>query len=133
MRVTILILDKLKQSVIVIGRQKAGRIYQVWPGGGLESSETLEAAALREVAEELDINLSTQQLTLLESSAEGAVFLAETDLAVGKLAISGEEKERSSRDNVYSPYWLSLDQLASLDVFPKIHVRAIKSKIRELK
>lgn len=53
----IIIIDN---KLIVIKRVKPERIYYVFPGGGLEPNETPEECVMREVFEEIGINIGVK-------------------------------------------------------------------------
>ena len=49
-------------SVALIERIRDGQTYYVFPGGTIEDSETVEAAALREAYEELSVHVQLHSL-----------------------------------------------------------------------
>jgi len=49
-------------AVALIKRRRDGRTYYVFPGGGMESGETPEVAAIREIHEELGLNVEIDRL-----------------------------------------------------------------------
>jgi mutator protein MutT len=49
-------------NVALIQRQRDGRLYHVFPGGGIEAGETPEQAVVREVQEELGLEVCVERL-----------------------------------------------------------------------
>jgi 8-oxo-dGTP diphosphatase len=49
-------------KVALIRRERAGRIYYLFPGGGAEGDETPEQAAVREAREELGLTVALTRL-----------------------------------------------------------------------
>ena len=56
---TIILLDG---KVAVIKRTRSGKVYYVFPGGGIEENETPEEAAIRETHEELGVTVEIDRL-----------------------------------------------------------------------
>jgi hypothetical protein len=96
----------------MIERYVRGHRYLSVPGGRLEAGESPEQAALREIEEELGL-----QVTLsgrLPDYDGQAYFLAVVPEEV-KLRMSGPEVRHSNRNNRYTPRWVDA---ATLDGLP---------------
>lgn len=119
MRATVLLLDNTQQHVIVIERYKCGAHYQVFPGGCIEAGETPRQAALRELSEELAIQVPAEAIRAEMQQEDGWLFLIQSQESVGPLAIHGEEAERSTPENRYLPKWFSFEEIAELTIFPE--------------
>lgn len=120
MRASVVLLDKNSQFIVLIKRVKLGRTYYVLPGGTVESGESFQQAAIREIKEELNISLSDTMLKSSQTCEDGYVFLAQTDVEVSPLQIFGEELGRVSQDNHYQPLWLSLSKAKNMTFYPEI-------------
>ncbi len=96
----------------MIERYVRGHRYLSVPGGRMEPGETPEETAIREIEEELGL-----QITLagrLPDHDGQAYFLAVVPEEV-KLRMSGPEMKHSSRNNRYTPRWVDA---ATLDGLP---------------
>lgn len=101
--------------VLVVERTRLGRPdYFVFPGGGIKPDESPEAAVLRELKEEVNLDGRNPQLlfTLNNDGREELYFLIEE--FSGEPETSGEERERMREDNLYIPRWIPKRELAGL-------------------
>ncbi|MGT2828590.1 NUDIX domain-containing protein [Streptococcus hillyeri] len=120
MRASVILLDKTGQFIVLIKRIKPDKTYLVFPGGGIEAGETPRQAALRELSEELAIQVPSEAIRAEMQQQDGWLFLIQSQESVGPLAIHGEEAERSTPKNQYLPHWISLEEMAELSIFPEI-------------
>ena len=108
MRASMFVIDKTGDYVVIIKRYKDGREYYVVPGGKVVVGESVQHAAIREISEELDLNINESEIIGSLNGDDNVFFFAKTGYKQGGLSIHGEEKSRSNLDNVYQPIWLSL-------------------------
>lgn len=117
MRARVIIYNPDLTAILLIHRQKKQRNYWVVPGGGAKRSETPRETAIREINEELQIELTPAQLRQLFVIDDEYFFL--TDYRQKAVSdISGEEKERSTSTNVYRPAWVTLSELLKINLMP---------------
>lgn len=117
MRARVIIYNPDLTAILLIHRQKKQRNFWVVPGGGAKRSETPRETAIREINEELQIELTPAQLRQLFVIDDEYFFL--TDYRQKAVPdISGEEKERSTSTNVYRPAWVSLSELLKINLMP---------------
>lgn len=117
MRARVIIYNPDLTAILLIHRQKKQRNYWVVPGGGAKRSETPRETAIREINEELQIELTPAQLRQLFVIDDEYFFL--TDYRQKAVPdISGEEKERSTSTNVYRPAWVFLSELLKINLMP---------------
>lgn len=112
----------------VIRRVREGRTYYVIPGGGVEEGETPEQAAAREAYEELGVRVELGPLAATVS------FNGNTQYYFGARVVDGEfgtgvwpdlAGQDLSQRGSYTPVWVDLSQVESLDVRPAALARAV--------
>ena len=129
MRARVIIYNPDLTAILLIHRQKKQRNYWVVPGGGAKRSETPRETAIREINEELRIELTPAQLRQLFVIDNEYFFL--TDYRQKAVPdISGEEKERSTSTNVYRPAWVTLSELLKINLMPPVLSNKILAVIK---
>ena len=129
MRARVIIYNPDLTAILLIHRQKKQRNYWVVPGGGAKRSETPRETAIREINEELRIELTPAQLRQLFVIDDEYFFL--TDYRQKAVPdISGEEKERSTSTNVYRPAWVTLSELLKINLMPPVLSNKILAVIK---
>lgn len=119
MRASMFVIDKTGDYVVIIKRYKDGREYYVVPGGKVVVGESVQHAAIREISEELDLNINESDIIGSLNGDDNVFFFAKTGYKQGGLSIHGEEKSRSNLDNVYQPIWIRISEIFRLEIFPK--------------
>ena len=90
--------------------------YYAIPGGHVEKGESLESTVIRELKEEmnLDIALLGYLGKLIIDNQEEYYYHAK--IVGGKLQFGGEELERNNENNYYEIRWLPIGELDSSDI-----------------
>ena len=118
-------------KILLIRRIKPGHDYYIFPGGGVDDGESIEEAFIREVKEELNLDVrkyrfffSVENLmvpshaTIHTGNRDEHYFLVEA--YTGTPQISGPEKNRMNEQNQYHVAWLSLKEMEQLkEVYPR--------------
>ena len=121
------------ERVVMIQRLRGGHTYYLFPGGGVESGETIEESVIREAHEELGLDIQLGPLVAVVKFCNPELddrtqyyYLAHS---IGGKFGTGEGEELSSSPESlagsYRPVWLPLSDLRNHDVRPKAFVQAL--------
>jgi ADP-ribose pyrophosphatase YjhB (NUDIX family) len=106
-------------NILLMSRKKEGDEYYCIPGGHIESGETPEQTAIREIKEEttLDIELTEFMVELENQGRKETYFFAKN--FTGSVKLSGEEAEYNSPENQFELHWVPISMLSQLIVYPE--------------
>lgn len=122
MRGAVVIIENNK--VALIRREKAGRVYYVFPGGKQELGETIEQCAKREAFEELGVEVEIGELiTQVPFNGMQYYFLAK--ITGGQFGTGQGEEFTDTTKGIYSPMWVEIGNLRALDIIPQEVVEQI--------
>lgn len=122
-RAGVIIYNQIKKTILLIKRIKHNHTYWVIPGGTVEADESFIDAALREAAEELNLNnLKVSALTpfikMNIDTVEHQYYLYITNQQL-EVQIVGEELSRMTPSNQYFLEWIALSEIESLNLKPE--------------
>ena len=86
--------------------------YYAIPGGHVEIGETCEDAVIRELKEEMNIDIELIEYLgnlIIDNDKEENYYYAK--ILGGELKLSGEELDRNCSDNYYEIRWLPISEL----------------------
>ena len=110
------------RALLVIKRHFNGTDYAVLPGGSVESGESFEEAAVRELWEESTLRARVErQLLAGEHNGREARYFLMTDVK-GTPRLSGPELEAHGPDNSFELMWAGPEGLHELGLHPE-HLR----------
>ena len=122
-----------KGRVALIQRIWNDSIYYVFPGGGIEEGENPKEAAQREALEELGVYVTIYDCIsrVVFDGHPQYFFLAE--IIAGTIGTGrGEEYTDTTRGRgLYTPVWVDIRALSSMDVRPLEVVLNVQSLSRE--
>ena len=114
------------KQIALIKRQNQKGTYFVFPGGHLEPNEDPVDALIREIHEELGINVNVIKLIIkfVRPHSEEYYYLSEF---CGGVFGTGNGSEFLSQEETYEPLWVNFWELSSLNLLPPL----VKEKIVE--
>jgi len=99
-----------------------GRLYYLFPGGGLEHGETYEDAVVREVLEETGLDVAVDRLVAVVLRLGNPQYHYLVRIQAGEFG-SGTGAEMLGQYNpsrgTYEAVWMPVNQLANLPVYPR--------------
>ena len=109
-------------NVLLMHRINNGKEYHVFPGGGVENGETIEQAVLREVQEEISLEVKIEKLLyhhILDDSTEQFFYFCRYVSGEPKLSDGNEARDMAeSNANFYNPIWYEIKGLPQLLLYP---------------
>lgn len=113
--------------LLVIARRKDGRDYCVLPGGGVEESESLQDACLRELLEETGLRGSIAGSLNVPVHVDASVVYSVVRVDSRDVSLGDPERERMSESNWYEPRWLPVGSLEDIVLVPDSARRAVRA------
>ena len=110
---------KDNELLLVMHRNNEGREYYVLPGGGIETGETPEQAAVREVEEEASLKIEIAQQIYEHHYDDGSnqyFFLCR--YISGDPKLSANAPELNEKYNFFKPLWLPISKLGETLLYP---------------
>ena len=91
--------------------------YYVIPGGGQEENETLEETVLRELKEEMNVDIKVLGYLGKEVWKDTTSNYFHCEIVKGTPHLGGEELDRMSQDNYYEPTFIPIDKILNINEF----------------
>jgi 8-oxo-dGTP diphosphatase len=120
-------------KLALIERQRGSRHYFSFPGGGVDKGETYEEAAVREMQEELGLQVRVIRriADVTFNGRQQYYFLVET---IGGEFGSGSGEEYGEFDpayGTYKPLWISVEELLDHNVLPHKLAQLVFRSLKE--
>lgn len=113
-------------KILLIKRKKAGEVYWVLPGGGVENGEINELALARECQEELGVEVKVKELAHEMFSEKPETYdqkeyFFNCEILGGILGsgLGPEWQKGSGYKGSYEIEWFDIKNLAEIDLRPK--------------
>lgn len=90
--------------------------YYVVPGGGINEGETLQENIIRELKEELSVDVKINGYIGKDENKESIAYFFSCTIINGTPKLGGEELERSTEKNYYEIRKVSITKLAELNL-----------------
>jgi len=115
-----------KKKFLLIHRQKNAEDYYIFPGGGIEDTETPKEAVIREINEELNLRIKiARKLFEFENLGNKEYYYLIKEFS-GRMKVIGDSiTNKNIRD---SADWYSLEKLNEINLLPP----KVKRKILNL-
>ncbi len=110
-----------KSQILLIHREKEGRKYYVFPGGGVEDEEDNEEALLREIKEETSTEIKINKLLYRHNyeTSNQCYYLCDYVSGTPELSEDSIESVKNKKGNdFYVPLWVNIDKLSNLLLYP---------------
>ena len=91
--------------------------YYAIPGGGIEENETIEDACIREIKEEVSLDVTINKYLGVEEYETGICYYYKVNYLGGKPILGGEEKERNNPDNYYEVSLIDIKDLDNIFIY----------------
>lgn len=118
--------------IYLIFRRKNNKEYYVIPGGGLDVGETIEENVLREIKEELSVDIDILGYLGKVEEETSITYFYNAEIIKGIPKLGGEELEKHSRDNFYEIRKVSLNDIINIDVsYKDIINKAINKEYKD--
>ena len=106
------------EEVILLYRHKEKEEYYALPGGHIELNETKEECLIREIKEELNINIRIISFLGIVEKKGHIDYIYNCEYLSGKLLLGGEEKEQNNPSNYYEIHRIRLQDIDKLPLYP---------------
>ncbi len=111
-------------------KKKEIKEYYAIPGGHLENNETLEECLIREIKEELSIDVEIIDYLGMVEKKNKIDHIFKCKWIKGNLSLGGEEKERNNENNYYEIKRIKIDDLEKINLYHE-NLLMIKKAIKE--
>ena len=91
--------------------------YYVLPGGGLEDGETLEQNVVRELKEEMNVDIKVLGYLGQRVDSETTAHYFHCQIINGTPHLGGEELDRMTDQNYYEPKYVEISNLKNIEIY----------------
>ena len=102
--------------------------YYVIPGGGLEEGETLEQNVVRELKEEMCVDIKILGYLGNMEDEKNSQHYFHCEIVNGEPKLGGEELDRMTKENYYEPMWVALSEIGNINILGTEFIEKAKNK-----
>ncbi len=122
-------------QMLVMNRNKFGKIYFTLIGGGVDFGETALQSLVREIDEETTLKIKNPQLVFIEDAGEmyGTQYIYLCEYVSGTPRLSDDSDEaaiHAKGKNLYTPMWIPLSDLPKANLLSPLLKEAILNGIK---
>lgn len=105
-------------NIVLMYREKGGKTYYTFPGGGKESGETDEQCVIRETLEEFGLLVKPLREVFCYEDSKSVQHFFLCERVSGEFGSGKGEEYQPGSDGVYIPKLVSLNDLNDLPLMP---------------
>ena len=102
--------------------------YYVIPGGGLEDNETLEQNVIRELKEEMSVDIKILGYLGNMQDEKNSQYYFHCEITNGEPKLGGEELDRMTKENYYEPRWIELSEINNINILGTQFIEKAKNR-----
>lgn len=102
--------------------------YYVLPGGGQDDGETLENTVIRELREEMNVDIKILGYLGETTWNESNSNFFHCEIVNGTPHLGGEELDRMKEDNFYDPRFIDVSTIGTIDIKDKEFINKALNK-----
>ncbi len=108
-------------KLVSMYREFDGRVFYVFPGGGMEENESEEECVIREVYEEFGMNVKPIKKVYVYETEKSIEYFYLCEWVNGEFATGkGEEYDpNANKEGVYIPKLIEISNIPNLPLMPK--------------
>jgi len=104
-------------KILLINRTNGDRNYYILPGGGVESEETPEQAAVREAKEELGLDISIKETVVSFENQGGTEYYFLANEIAGEITFSGDTNPTNKI--IDKDEWVNFSEIINKNIMPE--------------
>lgn len=93
--------------------------YYAIPGGGKEEYESITDTCIREIKEEVSLDVTIDKYLGKEEYDKGIVYYYKVNYLGGIPTLGGEEKEQNNKDNYYEVELIDIKDIDNIFIYGK--------------
>jgi 8-oxo-dGTP diphosphatase len=120
--------------IALIKRRRAGRLYYVFPGGQIEEGESPEQATIREIEEELGLNIAIDRLIVQVMFRKKKQYYFLSHITGGKFGTGQGPEMRGlypPENGSYRAVWMPVASILRENVLPRTVAEVVAAAIRQ--